>query len=253
MNKEKEILLAKIIDPEKNRVVILPMDHGVSEGPIDGLINMKETILKVKQGGVDAIVIHKGIYKKYKEVIGDLPALIHLSASTKIGNVLKKVLIATVQEIKELGAQGASIHVNLGNKYEEDMLKDLGVVSRECERIGLPLLAMMYPRDEENGRIISYTDSERVKLAARVAFELGADIVKVPYTGSAESFQEVCQGVDIPVVIAGGAKGNEKEMLKSIKDCVMVGAAGVSIGRNAFQADDIPRTIGKIRSVVYDN
>ena len=248
---EKQELLSKIVDQEKNRTVILPMDHGISDGPIPGLIDIAETIAKVKQGGVDAIIIHKGIYKKYKEVIGDLSAIIHLSASTSMGVVLRKVLVATPEEAKELGAQGVSIHVNLGNKYEPEMLKDLGMVSRECEKLGLPLLAMMYPRDEKNGEVISYTDTDRVKHAARVAFELGADIIKLPYTGSPESFKEVCDGVAIPIVIAGGAKGSEEEMLQSIRNCVSVGAAGVSVGRNAFQAENVPEMISKIRAAVY--
>ncbi len=247
---DKQELLSKIVSPE-GRTVILPMDHGVSDGPIDGLIKMGETIAKIKEGGVDAIVIHKGIYKKYKDVIGDLPTIIHCSASTGMGVVLKKVLIATPKEIKKMGAQGVSIHVNLGNRYEPEMLADLGKISRECEELGLPLLAMMYPRNEVDGKIITYTDAKRVKHAARVAFELGADIVKVPFTGDAESFREVCEGVDIPVVIAGGAKESEEEMLKSISDCVSVGAAGVSVGRNAFQADDPVGMIRKIRNAVY--
>lgn len=247
---DKKNLLDKIISPE-GRTVILPMDHGVSDGPIDGLIDIKKTIANVKEGGVDAIVIHKGIYKKYKTVIGDLPTIIHCSASTGMGVVLKKVLIATPQEIKEMGAQGVSVHINLGNRYEPEMLADLGKISYECEKVGLPLLAMMYPRDEVDGKIINYTDTKKVKHAARVAFELGADIVKVPFTGDAKSFKKVCDGVDIPVVIAGGAKGSEETMLKSISDCVSVGAAGVSVGRNAFQADDVPAMIKKIRSAVY--
>ena len=246
----KQELLSKIISPE-GRTVILPMDHGVSDGPIDGLIDMKETIMKVKKGGVDAIVIHKGIYKKYKDTIGDLPAIIHCSASTGMGVVLQKVLVATPKEIKEMGAQGVSIHVNLGNKYEPEMLTDLGKISRECEELGLPLLAMMYPRNEVDGKIVNYTDAEKVKHAARIAFELGADIVKVPFTGDSKSFKEVCEGVDIPVVIAGGAKGSEEIMLRSIRDCVSVGAAGVSVGRNAFQADDVPQMVKKIKDVVY--
>ncbi|MCK5269052.1 MAG: fructose-bisphosphate aldolase, partial [Spirochaetes bacterium] len=106
-------------------------------------------------------------------------------------------------------------------------------------------------RDEKNGEVISYTDTDRVKHAARVAFELGADIIKLPYTGSPESFKEVCDGVAIPIVIAGGAKGSEEEMLQSIRNCVSVGAAGVSVGRNAFQAENVPEMISKIRSAVY--
>lgn len=245
--------IKKFINPQTGKIIILPMDHGVSDGPIKGLINMRETIKKAKEGGVDAIVVHKGVYKNLKKAIGNLPTFIHVSASTSMGEPLKKVLIATPLEVKNLGAQGVSIHLNIGNKYESEMLKDLGKISRECAETGLPLLAMMYPRNKVNEKIITFTDPERISHAARIAYELGADIVKVPYTGSAESFKKVVESVPIPVVIAGGAKGNEEEMLNSIRDCLFIGAGGVSIGRNIFQADDMIEMIKKIKKLMFLN
>ncbi|MFA6171661.1 MAG: 2-amino-3,7-dideoxy-D-threo-hept-6-ulosonate synthase [Patescibacteria group bacterium] len=252
MTNTKRELLSKIINPISKRTVIVPMDHGVTDGPIPGLIKMDEIIKKVKAGGADAIVIHKGIYKLYKDVIGDLPVFIHISASTGLSGSLRKVLIATAREVKELGAQGVSIHLNLGNEHEGEMLKDLGTVARECQEEGLPLLAMMYPRTMIDGKIVHYRDTARVKHAARVAAELGADIVKVPFTGDAESFREVVEGCPIPVVIAGGAKGSEEIMLSSIRDCVRVGAAGVSVGRNVFQSEDVSGMLEKIKDAVYN-
>ena len=176
----KKELLSKIINPVSGRTVIVPMDHGVTDGPIAGLEKMDEIIRKVKEGGADAIIVHKGIFKLYREAIGDLPALIHISASTGMGVSLKKVLVATAREVKNLGAAGVSVHLNIGNEYEPEMLRDLGVISRECEEEGLPLLAMMYPRGIIDGRIVHYNDPARVAHAARLAAELGADIVKVP-------------------------------------------------------------------------
>lgn len=251
MKKSKKEKLDKIINPHIGKTVILPMDHCINDGPIPGLVNMKETIQKVKKGGVDAIVLHKGIYKNNREIIGDLPTFIHLSASTCMGVELKKVLVTTPKEVLDLGADAVSIHLNIGNKYEPEMLKDLGKVSGECEKLGLPLLAMIYPRNIEEGKIITYNTPEKVKHAARLAEELGVDIVKVPYTGSAETFREVVKSVSIPVVIAGGAKGSEEEIITAIKDCMSSGAAGISVGRNAFQAENVPIMIQKMREAVY--
>ncbi|MBD3238021.1 MAG: fructose-bisphosphate aldolase [Candidatus Moranbacteria bacterium] len=250
MPEKKQPLLKKIIKND-NRTIILPMDHGVSDGPIPGLVNMEATIKKAKQGGVDAIVIHKGIFRCYKKIIGKLPVLIHISASTGMGEPLRKVTVASVEEIKNLGAQGVSIHVNLANQYEPEMIKDLGRISEQCQKHGLPLLAMVYPRNQVKGKLITFQDPERVAHAARLAAELGADLVKVPYTGSAQSFKKVIQGCPIPVVIAGGDKSSEAKMVNSIKACVKAGAAGVSVGRNVFQAQNMITMIKKIKKAVH--
>lgn len=233
------------------KIMIVPMDHGVSSGPIEGLEDMKKIISEVKLGGADAIVIHKGIYKHCKKEIGDLSVFIHISVSTDSGNALKKVLVASPQEVKDLGAQGVSMHVNIGNDYDSEMISDLGFMSAECDRLDMPLLAMIYVRKEVFGEIVTKTDEENVAIAARTGYELGADIVKVSYTGNPESFKKVVDGCDIPVVIAGGAKGGEKELLKSIKDVMSIGGSGTSIGRNIFQHENPKEMTEKMRNVIY--
>ncbi len=235
------------------KIMIVPMDHGASSGPIEGLENMNKAISEVKEGGADAIVIHKGIYKHCKEEIGDLPVFIHISVSTDSGNALKKVLVASPQEVKDLGAQGVSMHINIGNDYDSEMIGDLGFVSAECDRLNMPLLAMIYVRREAFGEIVTETDEENVAIAARTGYELGADMVKVSYTGSSESFEKVVNGCDIPVIIAGGAKGSEEELLKSIEGVINVGGAGTSIGRNIFQHKNPIEMTEKIRKVIHGN
>lgn len=248
--KKKNIRLAKVI--KKGRTVIVPMDHGVSDGPIPGLLDMRATIIEARRGKADAIVIHKGVYTAHKREIGTLGTLIHISGSTGLGGtLLKKVLVATPEEALRLGATGVSIHVNLGNEHEGEMLRDLGWVSGECARLGLPLLAMMYVRSVVGGKVVTRTDVTSVAHGARVAYELGADIVKVPYTGSAETFAEVIKGCPIPVVIAGGAKGSEDELLESIRGVIAVGGGGVSVGRNVFQSERMEEVLTKVGKIVH--
>ena len=151
----------------------------------------------------------------------------------------------------ELGATAVSIHVNLGSAFEAEMLHDFGVVSEQCSRWGMPLLAMMYVRD---GLKESEYDPVKIRHAARVAEELGADIMKVNYTGDLESFATVIDGVTIPVIIAGGPKMNSsQELLEMVADAITAGAKGVAIGRNIFQ-DSRPVLLTKtIRQVIDQN
>jgi DhnA family fructose-bisphosphate aldolase class Ia len=99
----------------------------------------------------------------------------------------------------------------------------------------MPLLAMMYTRGP---KVANEYDVNLVKHAARVGAELGADIVKVVYTGSAESFGEVVEGCFVPVVIAGGEKmDSDEDIVEMVKGAMAAGAAGVSIGRNVFHTE----------------
>ena len=248
----KRIRIERIINRNTRRTVIVPMDHGISMGPISGLRNMKDAIQRVAEGGANAIVEHKGLVGEGHRGEGkDIGLIIHLSASTSLSpypNV--KTLVCTVEEALKLGADAVSIHVNLGDDHEKEMLKDFGLVSNEARAWGLPLLAMVYPRGE---KIKDEYDVNVVKNAARVGHEMGADIVKVSYTGSVETFSEVISGCAVPVVIAGGPKmDSDQEILEMVKGSILAGGAGVSIGRNVFQHRDPTRMVGAISSIVHD-
>ncbi len=249
----KKIRLERIQNRETGRTVIIPMDHGVTIGPVTGLTNMKTAVNTVAEGGANAIVMHKGVVTSGHRRSGkDVGLIIHMSASTSIApDPNAKVLCCTVEEALKLGADAVSVHVNIGAEDEKQMLRDLGQVACKAREWCLPLLAMMYTRGK---KIKDGYDPEVVKHAARVGAELGADIVKVVYTGTPDSFHEVVEGCFVPVVIAGGEKmDTDKDILEMVKDSVDAGGAGVSIGRNAFQHTRPDLIVRAICSIVHNN
>src|SRR3990172_6266726 len=234
----KQVRLERIINRKTRRTIIVPMDHGVSVGPIKGLVDMPTAVNTVAEGGANAVLLHKGAIKTGHRGYGrDIGLIMHLSASTSLApDPNNKVLVTTVEEALKLGADAVSVHINIGAEEEADMLMKLGRVSRECAEWGMPLLAMMYPRGR---KIKSEHNVDVVKLAARVGAELGADIVKTNYTGDIDSFKEVIEGCPVPVVIAGGPKMNTPiDVLEMVHDAIQAGAAGTSIGRNIFQHEN---------------
>ncbi|MDI6887713.1 MAG: 2-amino-3,7-dideoxy-D-threo-hept-6-ulosonate synthase, partial [Candidatus Thermoplasmatota archaeon] len=236
----KKIRLERIINRETKKTVIVPMDHGLTLGPIKGLVAIKETIAKVAEGGANAVILHKGIVQLgYRGYGRDLGLIMHLSGSTSLGSPNYKIQVAYVEEAIKLGADAVSVHVNIGSEREFEMLKTLADVSKECSKWGIPLLAMMYPRGERIKKEKEF-DVELVKHAARIGAELGADIVKTNYTGSVETFKEVVKGCNVPVIIAGGPKmDNDAQVLEMVKGAIEAGASGVAIGRNIFQHSNI--------------
>lgn len=249
----KQIRMERILNRNTGRTVIVPMDHGLSVGPIPGVIDMRNAVRKVAEGGANAIVEHKGLVKAgHRREGNDIGLIIHLSGSTSLSPFPNsKSPVCSVEEAVKLGADAVSIHVNIGDDNEKDMLKDFGLVSYEARTWGMPLLAMIYPRGE---KIKDEYDVKFVKHAARVGDEMGADIVKVSYTGSPESFREVVSGCSVPVVIAGGEKmDSDQAILEMVKGSIDAGGSGVSIGRNVFQHRDSTRMVRAISLIVNEN
>ena len=248
----KQIRLERIINRNTKRTIIVPMDHGVTLGPIEGLIDMGKTVDQVAEGGANAVVGHLGLALHGHRMHGrDIGLILHLSASTSVGpDPNKKVLVNKVTHALKMGADAVSIHVNIGAESEASMLEDLGNVAISCMEWGMPLLAMMYPR----GRKIDKEKSpEHVALAARVAAELGADMVKTVYTGDPDSFRTVTRGCPVPVVIAGGSKKGTGATMKEIEGAIEGGAAGISIGRNAFQFSNPAKFVAAASHIVHHN
>ncbi len=247
----KEIRIERIMDRNTGKTVIIPMDHGMTMGMIDGLLDMNETISSVSKGGANAIILHKGLVKRGHRRQGrDIGLIIHLSTSTSMNpDPDDKVLTCTVEEAIALGADAVSIHINLGARQESKMLESAGRIVADCNRWGMPLLAMVYPR----GDGIDPKDPEHIGHAVRVAEELGADLVKTNYTGDPKSLERIVKASSIPVLIAGGEKAGDLETLKIIYAAAHdAGCAGVCMGRNAFQRKDVTLFVSKVCKVIHE-
>ena len=144
----KDIRIERIMDRNTGRSVIVPMDHGFSMGQIEGLLDMTKVITDVSDGGANAIILHKGLVKRGHRKHGrDIGLFIHLSGSTSLNpDPNDKVQVCTVEEAIALGADAVSIHINLGSPNESKMLEIGANVARDCNRWGMPLLTMIYPR-----------------------------------------------------------------------------------------------------------
>ncbi|MHC4365367.1 MAG: beta/alpha barrel domain-containing protein, partial [Planctomycetota bacterium] len=126
----KEIRLERIIDRDSRKTVIVPMDHGVTVGPIEGLEDMRATVSKIVAGGANAILMHKGIVRAGHRGAGRAAGLIiHLSGGTSMSPAPNATeLICTVEEAIKLGADAVSLHINLGAETDKEMLGQLGFV-----------------------------------------------------------------------------------------------------------------------------
>jgi fructose-bisphosphate aldolase/2-amino-3,7-dideoxy-D-threo-hept-6-ulosonate synthase len=252
----KALRLRRIINPQSHHTLIVAVDHGVTLGPIQGLTDLSHLITEIIDGGANAVIGHIGLplsgaFSQLGERKENLAYLLHISASTILSPKMDlKVLVNTVEEAVRVGADGVSIHINLGNEEDPLMLQQLGTIARECRLWGMPLLAMMYPR---GNHIINEKAVENVKHVARVGAELGADIVKTYYTGTIESFREVVQGCPVPIVVAGGEGTNLRNIFQITAESLEAGGQGISFGRNIFQAKSPHLVIKALQLIIHQN
>jgi DhnA family fructose-bisphosphate aldolase class Ia len=242
---DHDAALARIFDAESHNTVILALDDSAISGPEDGLRDMESAISKGTHDGVNAILGFYGMFRANREVLGETPGILNLTLSTTGPAHLDKVEVGDIEQVAELGLAGVSVHVNTTSPHEGNMLSILGKTARRANQLGIPLLAHMYPRTIINGKEDHYDDVRKqdpenyaklVRHGARIAADLGADIIKVPWTGTPDSFHTVTESTyGLPVVMAGGPMTGVMEFLHTAKSAMESGARGIAVGRNFFK------------------
>ena len=245
----RDIRLSRIL--KNGKMLCIPMDHGISNGPITGLEDIHTMIYQCASAGLTCVLINKGIIKTMPKS-PDIGLIVHLSGSTTLGPAPnRKMLIGSAEEAVRLGADAVSLHINIGSKEEPEMLQKLGMMSDKCDEWSLPLIAMMYPRGEN---IKKPHEPDIVAHAARVGAEAGADIVKTLYTGDPVSFKRVVRSCPVPVVIAGGPKAStDREIVEMCSGAMSAGAKGVTFGRNIFQHRNPPAMVRALHKIIIEN
>ncbi|MEF8840021.1 MAG: 2-amino-3,7-dideoxy-D-threo-hept-6-ulosonate synthase [Haloarculaceae archaeon] len=232
------------------KYVIIPMDHGITMGAVKGLKDIDATIDAVTRGGADAVLTQKGIAARVHPNKNGAGYVVHVNASTTIGpDENDKRVTCTVEEAVRAGADAVSFHINVGSDHEPGQIEDLAALTDDASRLGIPVLAMAYAR----GPGVDGSDPEALGHAVRLAEELGADLVKTGYSGDADSFEHVVESTRLPVVIAGGSKGTNRETVEAVRGVMDAGGAGVSMGRSVFQHDDPEAIARAVSGVVHED
>jgi fructose-bisphosphate aldolase/2-amino-3,7-dideoxy-D-threo-hept-6-ulosonate synthase len=245
----KDVRLNRIL--KNGKMLCIPMDHGISSGPLDGIKDITKFIYDTEKSGLSCILLNKGIIKILPRPI-NIGLIAHMSASTSLGpDPNKKVLLGSVKEAIRLGADAVSVHINIGSQEEPMMLYSLGLIADECNKWSIPLIAMMYPRGEN---IKNPHDVSIISHAARIGAEAGADIVKTIYTGNTVTFKEVVKCCPVPIVIAGGPKSNtNKDILELCHGAIQAGSIGITFGRNIFTHRNPKKLIKALYEIIIEN
>lgn len=265
--------------PANGTLLFLPYDHGIEHGPIDFLNNPESAdpaylFRLAVEGRFSGIVTHPAVAQRYyPEFAGKVPLIVKINGKTTVpsDDEAFSPLTGTVEDAVRLGADAIGYTLYLGSPAQDRDIPQLGEVRREAERLAMPLIVWSYPRgkavEEKGGRDSLYA----VDYAARVAMEMGADVVKInlpkahkenskrpdKYAELEAERSEMTQRVVASaqrclVLFSGGSYRDDDQFLSDVEMGMQAGATGLIAGRNMWQrprAEAIPM-IERVRTLL---
>jgi len=233
---------------KKGKAMFLAYDQGLEHGPID--FNDKnidpEYIINItNKGKYTGLILQKGIAEKYRNKI-KVPLILKLNGKTSLvkGDPVSTQL-ATVEEAIKLKASAVGYTIYIGSKHEPKMLKEFEKIQKKAHENKLPVILWSYynKKLKYNKKLMAY--------CARVGLEIGADIVKLR-NGNPKNVKWAVEAAGkTKVVMAGGSKTSEKELLTQIEQSVKAGAIGIGIGRNVWQHKNPLEITKKLKKIIW--
>ncbi|GAA2522592.1 2-amino-3,7-dideoxy-D-threo-hept-6-ulosonate synthase [Winogradskya humida] len=245
-------------------LLVVPLDHAIAGGPLHHRGDLDNLVASLADNGADAVVLHKGAARRVHPArFRRLSLVLHLNASTGLApDPDAKYPVATVEEALRLGAEAVSVHINVSSLTESRQIAHLALTAEDCDRWGVPLLAMMYVRGPE---MIDGRAPELISRALTVAAELGADLVKTSLPATPDELAPILTDCPIPVLAAGGpvagglvaggsvaGGGGSAEVVAALADAVRAGAGGIAAGRLVFTAPDPGAMVRQLATLVHD-
>lgn len=247
----KEVRMNRLMPSSDGKYLGITIDHSIARGVLPGLDTIHQTLKCIVAGRPNCVTMLKGIADNcWNPYAGIIPFSLKLT-TFGVYHRDEDVEIADMDEAVALGADAVSCGCIVGGDNQNQQIKQLAKISKEAHKLGYPLICHIYPR---GNYIQDQRSIENVTYAARVAAELGVDIIKTTYTGSAESFAKVVQAIPTKVAIAGGTDCNTvEEFLQMTYDVMQSGAIGVTYGRFVFQYNDPTSLIKTLSEIIHNN
>lgn len=235
------------------RLLILAYDHGMEHGPGDlraaPTLDPERVFEIGRNEDVTAVAVQKGLAETYYEGEANLIVKVNGSTSMTTGEPYSAGT-CSVERAAEIGADAVGFTMYGGSGREGEMFEEFAAVQETARAHGLPVVMWSYPRggsieDDQSRDVISY--------GARLALELGADVAKVKYPGSAEAAREAAaMAGETKVTLSGGAKTGDREFLETVHEVVQAGFAGLAVGRNIWQREEAEDYLEKVADMVWE-
>ncbi len=241
--------LRKIFQDD-GRAFVVACDHAAIYGPIPGMADIETTLKQLVEAKVDGIMAAYGTVRRYPELFAKTNLVLRIDGAASVISPKGSTGAAfySVEDALRLGAEAMCVTSFPGTESEEHGWHTLANIIRAGHEWGIPIMAEVMPGGFEAGP--EFRNKEVTKIAARVAADLGADWVKIPYV---EGYDEVVATCPVPVVVLGGPTVSDPAVtLKMVHDGLSSGCAGATIGRNIWQSKDTFKMASVIRGMIHE-
>jgi DhnA family fructose-bisphosphate aldolase class Ia len=259
----KTIRLNRLFDARSGRTVTVAVDHGIGGVP-SGLEQPREALTAILAGEPDGLILTPGLLKSCADLFAgrSRPALF-AAADLAPGSTFpggpgggeEYRLMAGAEELLRLGADGVKMLLIFGREsvsaHAENVAR-VAAMARACEAWGVPLMVepVLWGRQVPEAE---RSHPRRVESISRIAIELGADLLKVPYPSDPAAFRRLVEASPVPVLVLGGARTeSETDLLTRVAELISAGGRGLAFGRNVFQYPDPAAVIRALRALVHD-
>jgi DhnA family fructose-bisphosphate aldolase class Ia len=248
----KKIRMNQIFRKGDGRSVVVALDHGGIAGPIAGIESPAAVVRDCVAAGADAVLATRGVVKAaLAEWDRSTSIILRLTGGFTVpGGRFEEELVSSPAAAVACGAAAVAMTVKFGHAREGEFIKQASFAADECELLGLPVMIEAMAAVEGK----KPNDAEGIKLAARAAQEIGADIVKTYYTGDPESFRAVVEGCPAPILILSGqsAENGERSLFEDVYHSLQSGGAGVAIGRGIWGGGKTKAMIEAMVGIVHE-
>ncbi|MCK5057023.1 MAG: 3-hydroxy-5-phosphonooxypentane-2,4-dione thiolase [Candidatus Aminicenantes bacterium] len=242
----KKNRLSRVIKSD-GRCFFLPIDHGYFLGPTQSLEKPAETIAPLLPY-CDALFVTRGVLRSCVDPADPTPIILRISGGPSVvGKDLADESITTsIEEVIRLNASAVGISIFVGSDYEHQTILNLAKTVDQCEKYGIPVMAVTAVGKETEKRKARY-----LALSCRIAAEMGATVVKTYWC---RDFDKVVDSCPVPIVMAGGPKcETELEVFEFVHDGLEKGAIGVNLGRNVWQNPHPVAVARALQAVIHNN
>jgi DhnA family fructose-bisphosphate aldolase class Ia len=252
-----------LFDTESGNAVVIALDHGLGMGALEGFEDAGATLDAVLAGDPDGVLVGPHFARRYADRFDASDADLLVTAdvatfSTRPGHDEAMDIWTQpfdVDSLLELDPVGVKTVLVFGREDRELFQENIEAVADLAEKLrgtGVPLIVEPVGWGSRVPEPLE-TDPAYVADACRIAWEVGADILKAPYTGEPDSYADLVDASPVPVTVLGGpASGSTRAMLGDIEEAVGCGARGPVIGRSVWQTEDPQAVVAALNGIVHE-